>query len=146
MILILTSKAFDFKLFDALKGKVELNNLLTKGVKKTTHTTRPIREDLQALALLPLYSNQAVTIKQFTAKINRHFVKRKVELELILETQKDTEEQFRAFQKQVALFAQLDIDDEHVLKQLFDQVIQKIKIHSDGSIKIKQYTSPNLNY
>jgi len=57
-------------------------------------------------------------------------------LESVLETQKDTEEQFRAFQKKIALFAQLDIDDEQVLKQLLHQVIEKIEVHQDGSIKI----------
>ncbi|PSK09222.1 hypothetical protein C7R92_16120 [Brevibacillus porteri] len=54
----------------------------------------------------------------------------------MLETQKDTEEQFRAFQKKIALFAQLDIDDEQVLKQLLHHVIEKIEVHQDGSIKI----------
>ncbi|WP_036739607.1 MULTISPECIES: hypothetical protein [unclassified Paenibacillus] len=57
-------------------------------------------------------------------------------MESVLETQKDTEEQFRAFQKKIALFAQLDIDDEQVLKQLLHQVIQKIEVHQDGTIKI----------
>ncbi|NOU94900.1 hypothetical protein GC093_16965 [Paenibacillus sp. LMG 31456] len=49
---------------------------------------------------------------------------------------KDTEERFRAFKKQIALFAQLDIDDEQVLKQLLHQVIEKIEVHQDDSIKI----------
>lgn len=48
---------------------------------------------------------------------------RKVEFETILETQKNTEEQFHVFQKQIALFAQLDIDDQHVLKQLLIEEI-----------------------
>lgn len=57
-------------------------------------------------------------------------------MESVLETQKDTEEQFRAFQKKITLFAQLDIDDEQVLKQLLHQVIEKIEVRQDGTIKI----------
>lgn len=92
--------------------------------------------------LITLFSNQRLSIEQFTAQNDRilseqqALTKRKVELETILETQKDTEEQFRAFQKQITLFAQLNIDDENVLKQLLHQVIQKIEVHQDGSIKI----------
>ncbi|MFF2910268.1 hypothetical protein [Paenibacillus sp. NPDC057934] len=76
-----------------------------------------------------------------TIRINQELnklalAKRKAELESVLKTQKDTEEQFRAFQKLIALFAQLDIDDEQVLKHLLCQVIQKIEVHEDGSIKI----------
>ncbi|MDP9702202.1 hypothetical protein J2T16_005179 [Paenibacillus intestini] len=62
-----------------------------------------------------------------------------MELESILETQKDTEQQFRAFQKQIASFARLDIDDGQVLKQLLHQVIQKIEVNQDGSIKRIHY-------
>ncbi|WP_216638960.1 hypothetical protein [Paenibacillus sp. FJAT-26967] len=34
------------------------------------------------------------------------------------------------------MFAQRDIDDEQVLKQLLHQVIQKIEVHQNGTIKI----------
>lgn len=38
--------------------------------------------------------------------------------------------------KKIALFTKLDIDNMQVLKQLLHQVIDKIKAHQDGSIKI----------
>ncbi|MCM3703134.1 hypothetical protein [Paenibacillus macerans] len=69
--------------------------------------------------LITLFSNQALTLEQFNAQ-----------------NQRNQEEQFRSFQKKIALFAQLDIDDEQVLKQLLHQVIEKIEVHQDGSIKI----------
>ncbi|WP_157756239.1 hypothetical protein [Paenibacillus crassostreae] len=40
------------------------------------------------------------------------------------------------------MFAQLDIDDEQVIKQLLHQVIKKIEVHQDGSIKIHYITHP----
>jgi hypothetical protein len=90
--------------------------------------------------LITLFSNQVLTLDAFTVQNHRihaeALAKRKVELDSILEAQKDTEEQFRAFQKQIALFAKLDIDDEQVLKQLLHQVIDKIEVHQDGTIKI----------
>ncbi|WP_157211865.1 MULTISPECIES: hypothetical protein [Brevibacillus] len=34
------------------------------------------------------------------------------------------------------MFAQLDIDAKQVLKQLLHQLIEKIEVHQDGTIKI----------
>lgn len=129
------------RLFDAVKGNIGLKqSSLIKELHKLNKQQEQLEKTLQGL--ITLFSIQAVTIEQFTAQNQRiqteqqALAKRKTELEAILETQKDTEEQFRAFQKQITLFAQLDIDDEQVLKQLLHQVIQKIEIHQDGSIKI----------
>jgi site-specific DNA recombinase len=111
-----------------------------KELRKIIKQQDQLEKNLQSL--ITLFSNKAVTIEQFTAQNQRiqteqqTLVIRKIELESILETQKDTEQLFRAFQKQITLFAQLDIDDEQVLKQLLHQVIHKIEIHQDGSIKI----------
>lgn len=129
------------KLFDAVKGNVGLKqSALVKELHKLNKQQEQLEKNLHSL--ITLFSSQAVNLEQFTAQNERilseqqALTKWKVELETILETQKDTEEQFRAFQKQIALFTQLNIDDEQVLKQLLHQVIQKIEVHQEGSIKI----------
>jgi site-specific DNA recombinase len=128
-------------LFDSVKGKMgQKQSAHEKELRKLIKQQDQLEKNFQSL--ITLYSNQAVTIEQFTTQNQRiqteqqERVKRKVELELILDAQKDTEEQYRAFQKQVAMFAQLDIEDEQVLKQLLHRVIHKIEVHQDGSIKI----------
>lgn len=129
------------RLFDAVKGNVGLKqSALIKELNKLNKQQEQIEKNVQGL--VTLFSNQALTLEQFNAQNQRNqaeqqtLAKRKAELESVLETQKDTEEQFRAFQKKIALFAQLDIEDEQVLKQLLHQVIEKIEVHQDGSIKI----------
>ncbi|BBH22545.1 hypothetical protein Back11_38900 [Paenibacillus baekrokdamisoli] len=129
------------RLYDAVKGKVGLKqSALTKELHKLKKHQEQLEKNVQGL--ITLFSNQALTLGAFTVQNHRihaeqeALAKRKVELDSILEAQKDTEEQFRAFQKQIALFAKLDIDDEQVLKQLLHQVIDKIKVHQDGTIKI----------
>ncbi|AWB46798.1 recombinase family protein [Paenibacillus sp. CAA11] len=129
------------RLFDAVKGNVGLKqSALIKELNKLNKQQEQLEKNVQGL--ITLFSNQALTLEQFNAQNQRNqaeqhtLAKRKAELESVIETQKDTEEQFRAFQKKIALFAQLDIDDEQVLKQLLHQVIEKIEVHQDGSIKI----------
>jgi hypothetical protein len=129
------------RLYDAVKGNVgQKQSSLIKELHKLNKQQEQLEKNVQGL--ITLFSNQALTLELFTVQNQRiqseqqTLTRRKVELESILETQKDTEEQFRAFQKQIALFAQLDIDDEQVLKQLLHQVIQKIEVDEVGSIKI----------
>ncbi|WP_256719008.1 recombinase family protein [Paenibacillus odorifer] len=129
------------RLFDVVKGNVgQKQSTLLKELNKLKKQQEQLEKNVQGL--ITLFSNQALTLEQFTAQNQRNqeeqqaLAERKAELESVLETQKDTEEQFRAFQKKIALFAQLDIDDEQVLKQLLHQVIQKIEVHQDGTIKI----------
>lgn len=135
------------RLFNAIKGNVGLkHSALIKELNKLNKQQEQLEKNVQGL--ITLFSNQAITLEQFTAQNQRNqaeqqvLAKRKTELESVLETQKDTEEQFRAFQKKIALFAQLDIDDEQVLKQLLHQVIQKIEVHQNGSIKIHYNIAP----
>ncbi|MGE7273578.1 recombinase family protein [Brevibacillus panacihumi] len=132
------------RLFDAVKGNVGLKQTaLIKELHKLNKKLEQLERDVQGL--ITLFSNQAVTLELFTAQNERiqteqqAIAKRKAELESILEAQKDTEEQFRAFQKQIASFTRLDIDDEQVLKQLLHQVIQKIEVNQDGSIRRIHY-------
>lgn len=64
----------------------------------------------------------------------------------LLETEKDTEEQLRAFRKQISRFTELDIGDEQVLKQVLQRLIQKIEVIMK-TVQSKPYftTYPVLN-
>ncbi|WP_155986870.1 hypothetical protein [Paenibacillus durus] len=63
------------------------------------------RQFTKILGLITLYSIQRVTIEQFTRiqPEQQALAKHKAELESVLETQKDTEEQFRAWHDQQLL-------------------------------------------
>ncbi len=64
---------------------------------------------------------------------------KKAEIENLLETKNDIEEQLGAFRKQISRFTKLDIDDEQVLKQVLQRLIQKIEVNEDGLIKVIHY-------
>lgn len=132
------------RLFDAVKWNVgQKQSALIIELHKLNKQQEQLEKTLQGL--ITLFSTQAVTLEQLTAQNQRiqteqqALVKRKTELESVLETQKDTEEPFRAFQKQIASFTRLDIDNEQVIKQLLHQVIQKIEVNQDGSIRRIHY-------
>ncbi|MBE9916511.1 hypothetical protein G8C92_21055 [Paenibacillus donghaensis] len=98
------------RLFNAVKGNVGLKqSALIKELNKLNKQQEQLEKNVQGL--VTLFSNQAFTLELFTAQNQRNqaeqqtLAKRKADLESILETQKDTEEQFRVFQKQIALFA-----------------------------------------
>ncbi|WP_047155036.1 recombinase family protein [Aneurinibacillus tyrosinisolvens] len=108
---------------------------------------KAVKGELEGLSnkfqsLLHLYTDSIVTKEQFRLENEKiqtqqeRLNKRKLELESILEKEKDTEQQFRAFQKLVDRFTQLDINDEQVLRQMLQQLINKIEVHEDGSLKI----------
>jgi len=46
------------------------------------------------------------------------------------------EDHFHVFKTQIAKFANMDIDDESMLKQLLYKIINKIEVHEGGTIKI----------
>lgn len=96
-------------------------------------------------SLLQLYTEKIIDIVQFKVQ-NEHIQveqgrlsQKKAEIECLLETEKDTEEQLRAFRKQISRFTKLDIDDEQVLKQVLQRLIHKIEVSEDGSIKAIHY-------
>ncbi|KAB2425616.1 recombinase family protein [Bacillus cereus] len=61
---------------------------------------------------------------------------RRMTLSTQLETKKDMEQKFHTFKRQVERFANLDIDDETVLKQVLQSLISKIDVFEGGTIKI----------
>ncbi|KLU58130.1 hypothetical protein EL84_02085 [Paenibacillus sp. VT-400] len=65
---------------------------------------------------------------------------------LVLQVQKkDTEEQLRAYIKQLSRFTELQIEGQQVFKQALQRLIQKIEAIKDGSIKAIHYIFPDLN-
>ncbi len=55
-----------------------------------------------------------------------NLLKQKVEIEAKLETKKDTENNIRAFQSELAKVANLDINDEQILKMVIEKFISKM--------------------
>ncbi|MCI1693314.1 recombinase family protein [Aneurinibacillus aneurinilyticus] len=112
----------------------------SKELASITKRLNQLTKEFQSL--LQLYTDKAIDIVQFKAQ-NEHIQSeqsqlstRKAELESMLENQKDTEQQLRAFKKQVDRFAQLNIDDEQVLKQVLQKLIHKIEVHENGALTI----------
>lgn len=69
---------------------------------------------------------------------------RKVELQVLLNKEKDTDSNFRAFEKQINNLIQLNIENEQILKQILHKLIHKIEVHEDSSVKIHfNFKNPN---
>lgn len=122
------------------------NEQQVKHLKELASVTKSLKKlNNEFQNLLELYSEKVIGILQFKAQ-NEHIQaeqgrlsQRKAEIESLLETKKDTEEQLRAFRKQISRFTELDIDDEQVLKQVLQKLIQKIEVNEDESIKAIHY-------
>lgn len=74
--------------------------------------------------------NERIALQQ------RELSTKKVELQSALETKKDTDIRKQAFRREVERFANLDIDDEQVLKQVLQRLFDKIEVFEGGRIKI----------
>lgn len=102
-------------------------------------------------SLLTLFQQKVVGIEQFRSTNEaieaerRRLTERKVELERILESKKDTERNLQDFQRQINKIAKLDIHDEQVLKQVIQKLIHKIEVQVDGNIKIHYNIARPLN-
>lgn len=132
------------KLYGAVNGKA--NEQKAKYAKELTNISKRLKQlNKEFQSLLQLYSEKVIDIVQFKAQ-NEHIqeeqtrlTQKKAEIESLLETKKDMDEQLHAFRKQIARFAKLDIDDEQVLKQVLQRLIQKIEVNEDGTIKAIHY-------
>ncbi|WP_245233387.1 recombinase family protein [Paenibacillus maysiensis] len=132
------------RLYGAANTKA--NEQHAKHLKELASVTKSLKKlNNEFQNLLELYSEKVIGIVQFKAQ-NEHIQaeqgrlsQRKAEIESLLETKKDTEEQLRAFRKQISRFTELDIDDEQVLKLVLQRLIQKIEVNEDGSIKAIHY-------
>lgn len=92
--------------------------------------------------LLNLHIEGAITTEQFKqqneriTQQQRDLANKKAKLQSALEARNDLNEQLKIFKKEVERFINLDIDDEHVLKQVLQRLIHKIEVFEGGKIKI----------
>ncbi|WP_137671321.1 hypothetical protein [Paenibacillus naphthalenovorans] len=92
--------------------------------------------DSEFRSLLTLFQQKVVGIEQFRSTNeaieaeHRRLTERKVELERMLESKKDTDRYLQDFQRQINKIAKLDIHDEQVLKQVIQKLIHKIEVES----------------
>ncbi|MGE6896494.1 recombinase family protein [Priestia flexa] len=129
------------KLYGAANEKANIqSSSYRKELANVTKRLNQLTKKFQIL--LQLYTDKIIDIVQFKTQ-NEHIQaeqarmsQRKIELEAMLENQKDTEQQLRAFKKQIDRFAQLDINDEQIVKQVLHGLIHKIQVHEGGSLTI----------
>jgi len=105
----------------------------------------------QVSSSLSLHADGAMTTEMFKHQNERisiqlqELVSKKIGLQSILATKKDNSEQLQTFQKEVERFANMDIEDEQILKQILQRLINKIEVFEGGKIKIHYNLSPTLS-
>ncbi|MBD8027604.1 hypothetical protein H9636_13175 [Ureibacillus sp. Re31] len=98
-----------------------------------------------------MHTEWHITIEQFKAQNEqiaqqqKELAVKKFELLSALSTRKDTTEELQFFKKEVEHFANLDIDDKQVLKQVLQRLINKIEVYEEGKVKIHHNLSPSLS-
>lgn len=138
------------QLYRVVGGEIELHQ------KSHTKELQGVNKQLAKLdsefrSLLSLFQQKVVGIDQFRSANEtieaeqRRLTERKVDLERMLESKKDTDRYLQDFQRQINKIAQLDINDEQVLKQVIQKLIHKIEVQIDSSIKIHYNIARPLN-
>jgi selenocysteine-specific translation elongation factor len=131
------------------KKVVSLNSKLPMELKQIEKQIEKLNN--QFVSLLTLHAEGAINTEQFKHQNERiahqlqELANKKAEIQSGLETRKDITEQLQAFKKEVERFANLDIDDEQVLKQVLQRLINKIEVYEEGKIKIHYNLSPSLS-
>lgn len=146
-----------------IKDNIKLESLYGIAEKKTSSLQSSFTKELkqverqieklnnQFVSLLTLHAEGAINTEQFKHQNERiahqlqELANKKAEIQSALETRKDITEQLQAFKKEVERFANLDIDDEQVLKQVLQRLINKIEVYEGGKIKIHYNLSPSLS-
>ncbi|WP_258961023.1 recombinase family protein [Paenibacillus aquistagni] len=132
------------KLYGAAHGKAnEQQAKINKELTSVSKRLNQLNKEFQSL--LQLYSEKVIDIVQFKSQ-NEHIQEeqarlthKKAEIESLLVTKKDMDEQLHAFRKQIARFAKLDINDEQVFKQILHRLIQRIEVNEEGMINAIHY-------
>lgn len=129
------------QLYRVVGGEIELyQNSYTKELQGVNKQLAKL--DSEFRSLLSLFQQKVVGIEQFKSANEaieaeqRRLTERKVELERMLESKKDTDRYLQDFQRQINKIAKLDINDEQVLKQVIQKLIHKIEVQIDCNIKI----------
>ncbi|PGK47532.1 hypothetical protein CN907_01570 [Bacillus anthracis] len=120
-----------------------------KEIKQTEKQLKEVNKRFHNI--LTLHTEGHITIGQFKAQNERitqqqnELAVKKADLQSALSTRKDTAEELQFFKKEVERFANLDIDDEQVLKQVLQRLINKIEVYEEGKIKILYNLPPSLS-
>lgn len=138
---------------ELISKNVKLEKLNEVAVKKASHLKSSHGNELASIQkqlnrlnkqfqnLLQLYSDDIVTKEQFQlqnehiSKEQTNLNKRKLELEVVLQNQKDIEQHIESFKAEVRRFTKLDINDEKILKQVLQRLIQKLKYLKVGKLE-----------
>lgn len=138
------------QLYRVVGGEIAIHqNSYTKELQGVNNQLAKLESEFRSL--LTLFQQKVVGIEQFRSTNEaieaerRRLTERKVELERILESKKDTERNLQDFQRQINKIAKLDIHDEQVLKQVIQKLIHKIEVQVDGNIKIHYNIARPLN-
>lgn len=148
---------------DLIKDSVKLEKLYGIAEKKASSVSSNFEKEIKQTEkqlkevnkrfdnILTLHTEWHITIEQFKAQNEqiaqqqKELAVKKAELLSALSTRKDTTEELQFFKKEVEHFANLDIDDEQVLKQVLQRLINKIEVYEEGKVKIHYNLSPSLS-
>ncbi len=137
-----------------IKNSIKLEGLYGIAAKKANSLQSSIEKELKQVeknlkvvnkkfdSILTLHMEGHINTEQFKAQNERialqqkELSNKKIELLSALETKRDTDITKQAFRKEVERFANLDIDDEQVLKQVLQRLISQIEVFEGGKIKI----------
>jgi site-specific DNA recombinase len=137
-----------------IKSNVKLDNLYSVANKKANTQQKKHENELKVLerelitldnrfkTLLDLLNEGLIDKKQFKEQNSTilydksNITKRMASLDSQLETKKEIERQFEGFKRKVDSFANLDMDDKKVLKQVLQSLIGQIEIFENEAIKI----------
>ncbi|MGE8080044.1 recombinase family protein [Peribacillus loiseleuriae] len=137
------------KLLEIVKNKIGQHNHDYNG------ELQKIEKRLQQLTtkqstLLDMFNDGDLTKDEWRAQNeiirNEHqsLNNRKVELQVLLNREKDTDNNVHAFIKQINILINLNIKDKKILKQTIHKLINKIEIFEGGNIKIHyNFNNPN---
>ncbi len=138
------------KLYGIAKKKASsVSSNFEKEIKQTERQFKEVNKRFDNI--LTLHTEGHITIEQFKAQNERiaqqqkELATKRAELQSALATRKDTTEELQFFKKEVERFANLDIDNEQVLKQVLQRLINKIEVFEEGKIKIHYNLSPSLS-
>lgn len=162
----------DDVLFDKVKqqltnliyGNVSIDSLANKMKNKSISNNQDYTTELKKInakvntlqkqqgKLIELFSEELLTKEEWTIQHNSikeqilSLNSRKLELQTLINENKDTENNFRIFKKELNKLINLDLDNEDVLKLIIRKLITKIEIFHNEEIKIYyNFNDPNHN-
>lgn len=135
-------------------NNVSMSSLLKDVKNKASNNQQKFAKDIkqvikeieslknQKLKLVELLSDDIIDkndySEQYQSLSHKHdmLIKRKLELDTLIESDKSDKEEFDSFQKDIKNFVNLNIDDVEKLRSLLQKLIDKVIVYEDGNISI----------